>query len=370
MIKKTNSHGPRSHDLFRCAYGYACRNCGRRWRRANTPTLCAGGRVYYDWSGIPEHLKTKTQLKELRLKPPKDSPPFAWMDHSSRDTRYGLYIVEECTPMKAKRALTEKQQAALEKLHLYNRRGPLCTRCEKHHAGFHYSGGRRHENRLCEACIWDDFYAANQYVVEPWTGETVFLDTETTGLCAGSDRIVEIAVVDEGGRALMDTLVDPERDIPEEATAIHGITLAMIKAANAPTLDQIADQIVDLVRGKRLVIYNADFDVDFLPRGTREAAGIIDCCMERFAAWAGEWNAYYGNWRWHSLGVAAEAADFEWPSDAHRALPDTLACRSVWRFLDQEAAGRTESKTEPKPKQTPEREMKHMDMTELQGRKV
>ena len=38
----------------------------------------------------------------------------------------------------------------------------------------------------------------------------LFLDTETTGLSAAAgDRIVEVAIFDESGRALIDTLVDP-----------------------------------------------------------------------------------------------------------------------------------------------------------------
>jgi len=56
--------------------------------------------------------------------------------------------------------------------------------------------------------------------------ETVYLDTETTGLSPGNGaRIVEIAILDDDGRPLLDTLVNPDCEIPDEASSIHGIIL-------------------------------------------------------------------------------------------------------------------------------------------------
>ena len=47
----------------------------------------------------------------------------------------------------------------------------------------------------------------------------VYLDTETTGRgIAWGDKIVEISIVGENGFVLLDTLVDPERDIPWQVT--------------------------------------------------------------------------------------------------------------------------------------------------------
>ena len=41
--------------------------------------------------------------------------------------------------------------------------------------------------------------------------QTLFLDTETTGLTPPNDKLVEIAIVDDGGDTILDTLINPER---------------------------------------------------------------------------------------------------------------------------------------------------------------
>lgn len=235
-------------------------------------------------------------------------------------------------------------------------RGPPCSRCGKEQTFFNHTG-------LCEKCQEElatacpecgyEFYGeglcdecgnqverlaemeAARYRVAPWDGPTLFLDTETTGLTA-RDRIVEIAMVDEGGEVLLNTLVNPLRKIPKEASAIHGITDDTIRGANPPTLEQLEERIIGLVTGRRLVIYNAAYDMRYLPERTGGAAARVECCMDRFASYYGEWHDYYRSFKWQSLGVAAECAGHQWAGNAHRALADAQACRSVWLFLDRE----------------------------------
>ena len=157
------------------------------------------------------------------------------------------------------------------------------------------------------------------------------VDTETTGLYRNDgDDLVEVAVVDDDGGVRLSTLVHPGRPIPACATAIHGITHEMV--AEAPPADEVRRIVSDLCAGRRVVIYNANFDRQFLDLSK---AASINCCMLRFAKYYGEWNEYYGNYRWQKLGTAALETGFRWPeSGAHRALADALACRHVWRWLD------------------------------------
>ena len=90
----------------------------------------------------------------------------------------------------------------------------------------------------------------------------LFLDTETTGLSAANgDKIVEIAIVDENGNVLMDELVNPEREIPFQATVVHGITNAMVR--NSLTLEELWPEIRSIVEGNNVIIYNAAFDKKF-----------------------------------------------------------------------------------------------------------
>ncbi len=98
----------------------------------------------------------------------------------------------------------------------------------------------------------------------------ICLDTETTGTdAAGGDRIVEIGCVElDGRRFTMDTkffyhtLVNPERDVPEEVVAIHG--LSNEKLEHEPKFAEIAEDFLSFVKGSELIIHNAEFDVGFL----------------------------------------------------------------------------------------------------------
>jgi|TARA_B100001964_G_scaffold164201_1_gene180240 DNA polymerase-3 subunit epsilon len=95
--------------------------------------------------------------------------------------------------------------------------------------------------------------------------KTLFLDTETTGLHPPRDKLVEVAIIDLNGNVLLNTLVNPGREIGSEAIAIHHITDDMV--ATAPTLEQLWPEIQDIVRGSHLIIYNSAFDTRFFPDG-------------------------------------------------------------------------------------------------------
>lgn len=95
----------------------------------------------------------------------------------------------------------------------------------------------------------------------------IVLDTETTGLdpCEGH-RIVEVACIElvhhvPTGRKLH-RYVNPERDMPEDALAVHGITAEFL--ASQPSFAVIADELLAFIGPDRLVIHNAEFDLTFL----------------------------------------------------------------------------------------------------------
>lgn len=96
--------------------------------------------------------------------------------------------------------------------------------------------------------------------------EIVF-DTETTGLePAEGHRVVEIGAVElhnhvPTGRT-WHHYVNPRRDMPQEAFAIHGISAEFL--ADKPAFEAIADDFLAFVAGATLVAHNAGFDVKFL----------------------------------------------------------------------------------------------------------
>ena len=97
----------------------------------------------------------------------------------------------------------------------------------------------------------------------------IILDTETTGLYPGSgDRIVEFAGLEMVNRHLTEQnlhlYMHPERDMPEEAAAVHGLTIKVLEEKNAPVFAKVGREIADFLRGAELIIHNAKFDVGFL----------------------------------------------------------------------------------------------------------
>jgi DNA polymerase-3 subunit epsilon len=102
----------------------------------------------------------------------------------------------------------------------------------------------------------------------------VFFDLETTGIDPARDKIVEIALVrvdPDGGRVAMTRRINPERPIPAEATAVHGITDADV--SDAPTFRQVAREILDVIRDADLAGFNIRrFDVPLLDREFRDCA--------------------------------------------------------------------------------------------------
>ncbi len=95
----------------------------------------------------------------------------------------------------------------------------------------------------------------------------IVLDTETTGLDAlRGDRIVEIGCVEllNGIRSGEEfhCFINPERDVPSQAEAVHGLTTAFL--SDKPRFPEVADRFLSFIRGDVLVIHNASFDIGFL----------------------------------------------------------------------------------------------------------
>src|SRR5215831_5445987 len=95
----------------------------------------------------------------------------------------------------------------------------------------------------------------------------IVLDTETTGLDpAAGHRIVEIAGIELAnsvptGRTFH-SYANPEREMPEEAFAIHGLSDGFL--AGQPLFGSFIDDFLSFVGDATLVIHNAEFDMRFL----------------------------------------------------------------------------------------------------------
>src|SRR5215208_5699012 len=86
----------------------------------------------------------------------------------------------------------------------------------------------------------------------------VYLDTETTGL-GKSDEIIEISIIDDDGQTLFESLIKPSQPIPAASTQVHGITDADVQSCHSWPL--VWPQIRGVLFGRRIIIYNEDFDI-------------------------------------------------------------------------------------------------------------
>lgn len=96
---------------------------------------------------------------------------------------------------------------------------------------------------------------------------TVLFDTETTGVNPElGDRVIEIAAIELINDLPTDqyyhALIHPERDIPIEATRVHGFTLEDLK--NKPKFAEIVDGFLEFIRDDPLIAHNAPFDFKFI----------------------------------------------------------------------------------------------------------
>ena len=192
--------------------------------------------------------------------------------------------------------------------------------------------------------------------------DTVILDLETSGL-EDDARIVDIGVYSVRDGVLLDTLIDPGIPIPAAATAVHGITDAMV--AGAPRFGDVLERLEAVLDGKRVLIYNRPYDVarlrhevtlHHLDRAARTAAeeaarsGTVpgdvreravaeaaerakawiggmrwEDVMVPYSDWYGDWSDYWGNYAWQPLH-----------GGGHRAISD---CRAVVERLKDMARG-------------------------------
>ncbi len=173
--------------------------------------------------------------------------------------------------------------------------------------------------------------------------KTVILDSETTGLY--ESRFVELAVIDTGGNPLLNQRIDPVESIEEKAAEIHGIQPYML--VGQPRFFEIFEDVADAIADKRLVIYNAEFDLSVLsaeisrmsmnlypPRLTKlfRLRG-PHCAMLLYAQFCGAYSDYHGSFTWQKLVKAATDLQVQVNAPAHSALGDTLRTLGVMRGM-------------------------------------
>ena len=95
----------------------------------------------------------------------------------------------------------------------------------------------------------------------------IFLDTETTGLSVkDGDKIVEVACIETENliptKRVFHKFINPQKKISQEAFKIHGFSDDFLKEKEK--FEDVADEFLEFIEGKKLIIHNAPFDISFL----------------------------------------------------------------------------------------------------------
>lgn len=158
----------------------------------------------------------------------------------------------------------------------------------------------------------------------------IFYDTETTGLNAKTDRIIEIAAYDASRDTTFTTLVNPGCPIPAESTAISHIDDAMV--AEAPDFAKAGRDFADFCDGDAVLIAhnNDSFDVRFLRNEfARHSLSMPDWKFLDSLKWA---RRYRPDLPKHSLQFLREVYGVT-ANNAHRALDDVIVLHKLFTLM-------------------------------------
>lgn len=162
-----------------------------------------------------------------------------------------------------------------------------------------------------------------------YQGGAVFtaFDTETTGLSAHNDRLLEIGAVQfskDGILATYSQLINPCRTIPMGASRINNITHDMVQ--DCPTEQVILPDFYTFIGKSILVAHNANFDLKFINTAlSRHGHRILENQVEDTVKIS---RAIFPELEKHNLQFLAQHFSIN-PGNAHRATDDARVCMEV-----------------------------------------
>lgn len=154
-----------------------------------------------------------------------------------------------------------------------------------------------------------------------------FLDLETTGINTVNDRIVEISILKISTNQTEESktwLVNPEMKIPEQATAIHGITDEKVK--DAPTFKELAKTVAKFIEGCDLGGFNSNrFDIPLLAEEFLRVGVDVDMKKRKFI----DVQTIFHKMEQRTLSAAYQLYCNKSLENAHSAEADTRATYEV-----------------------------------------
>lgn len=158
----------------------------------------------------------------------------------------------------------------------------------------------------------------------------IYYDTETTGIRPEKDRIIEIAAYDPFRGTQFVSLINPGIPIPEEATAIHGISNEMV--TESPSFAEVGKTFIEFCSGSCVLIAhnNDNFDKHFLVQeAKRHSLELPSWHMIDSLKWA---RKYRPDLPRHSLQLLRQIYGIA-ENTAHRALDDVLVLHQIFSIM-------------------------------------
>ncbi len=188
----------------------------------------------------------------------------------------------------------------------------------------------------------------------------IYYDTETTGINADKDHIIEIAAYDPETKKTYEQLINPGCPIPPEVTAIHHISDEMV--ADAPDFSEVGKAFAEFCEGDTILIAhnNDSFDQRFLENAfAQHQIPLPNWRYLDTLKWA---RRYRPDLPKHSLQFLREIYGFP-ANNAHRALDDVIVLHQVFSALldDLTISQAWDLLNQP-------RQIKHMPFGKYQGR--
>jgi len=170
----------------------------------------------------------------------------------------------------------------------------------------------------------------------------IVIDTETGGL-KPSDGICSIGLYSDALGISFYSLINPQKPISPEATAIHGISNEMVK--DAPTIKQVWYKIVGMLsphvddKGEIvLTAYNSSFDESMIRYALQDDPDALtnisfQCAMKEVTSpYFGDWMPSKNEYKFVTLKNACAKLGIEFDGEAHNALSDSIM---TYRLVEQ-----------------------------------
>lgn len=162
----------------------------------------------------------------------------------------------------------------------------------------------------------------------------VCVDCESTGLDPKNDRIVEIAVAQFTFNEVLqqfESLIDPQREIPQVSQDIHKISSEMLQGK--PKIEEVLPELLKMIHGHILVGHGIGFDISLIaaeaarhniPTKIEKQPFLDTLRMARL----------YGQSPINSLEKLREHFNIA-PEGAHRAMNDVMVNIEVFKYLSR-----------------------------------